>query len=366
MNNRITYQQIVTALDHNRLPYLTLTLQHNVSLIVTQRGGRILGPFLSPTAASIFWTNKACATPASLADFLESGDWNLGGERIWIAPEIQYLVRDRSDFWGSIRVPAQMDPGQYHLDQPKPNQARLTQRITLEANNLASGDKTLQVEKLVAQVEDPLRYLSSYEALLDDVTFAGYEQVVTLTETKADDIVSESWNLVQLNPGGQLLIPASPQVEYSDYFEPIDEDYQMIEANHVRVNITGDRRFKVGYKAAQVFGRLAYFNQLDEGRAYLLVRNFFNNSASIYAEEPAGQPGNRGHSIHLYNDDGGLGGFGELEVNGQTIGGDTGRSSSSDQFVLWLYVGPAEKVRQLVPHLLGISPENVSVIGSSA
>jgi hypothetical protein len=355
MNNRVTYQQIVTALEQNRLPYLTLTLQHNVSLIVTQRGGRILGPFLSSTEESIFWTNKAFATPALLAEFLESGDWNLGGERIWIAPEIQYLVRDRSDFWGSIRVPEQMDPGQYHLDQPEPNQVRLVQEIVLEAHNLASGKKGLQVEKLIAPVEDPLRYLSSYQALLDGITFAGYEQVVTLTETKADDIASESWNLVQVNPGGQLLIPASSQVEYSDYFEPVDEEYQKIEANHIRVNITGDRRVKVGYKAAQVFGRLAYFNHLDEGRAYLVVRNFFNNPASIYAEEPAGQPGRRGHSIHVYNDDGALGGFGELEVNGQTIGGATGKLSSTDQYGLWLYVGAAEKVKQLIPHLLGIT-----------
>lgn len=355
MNYYITYQQIVAALDHNRLPYLTFTLQHNVSLIVTQRGGRILGPFLSPTAGSILWTNKAFATPAALAEFLESGDWNLGGERIWIAPEIQYLVRDRSDFWGSIRVPEQMDPGQYRLDQSGPNQVRLEQQITLEANNLASGHKALHITKLIAPVEDPLRSLSSYEALLEGVTFAGYEQVVTLTESGTDDIVSESWNLIQLNPGGQLLIPASPQVEYSDYFEPVDDDYQKIEANHVRVNITGDRRFKVGYKAAQIFGRLAYFNRLDGGRAYLLVRNFFNNPASIYAEEPPGQPGNRGHSIHVYNDDGGLGGFGELEVSGQTIGGATGRSTSTDQYVMWLYIGPVAKVKQLIPHLLGMS-----------
>ena len=355
MNNQITYQQVLTALDQNRLPNITLTLQNNINLIVTQRGGRVLGPFLSPTTEAISWTNKAFATAASLAEFLESGDWNLGGERIWIAPEIQYLVRDRSDFWGSIRVPEPMDPGQYHLDQPRPKQVRLTQQITLEANNLANGQKELHIEKLIAPVEDPLRFLSCYETLLDGLTFAGYEQVVTLTETKTDDIVSECWNLVQLNPGGQLLIPASPLVEYSDYFEPIGEDYQNIEVNHIRVNITGDRRFKVGYKAAQLFGRLAYFNRLDEGRAYLLVRNFFNNPASIYAEEPAGQPGRRGHSIHVYNDDGGLGGFGELEVNGQTIGGDTGRSSSTDQFALWLYVGAAEKVKQLVPLLIGVT-----------
>jgi hypothetical protein len=56
----------------------------------------------------------------------------------------------------------------------------------------------------------------------------------------------------------------------------------------------------------------------------------------------------------VYNDDGQGGGFGEMECNGQTIGGATGRSSSTDQMVLWLYVGAAEKVNKLVPHLIGV------------
>ncbi len=160
MNNKITFQQAIESLEKNRLSYATLTLQNNVNLIITQRGGRILGPFLSPNAESIFWVNQAFATPAALDEFLSSSDWNLGGERIWIAPEIQYLVRDRSDFWGTVRVPEQMDPGQYDLDQPKPNQWRLSQEITLEAFNIASGQKELRLEKVINQVEDPLRHLS--------------------------------------------------------------------------------------------------------------------------------------------------------------------------------------------------------------
>jgi hypothetical protein len=354
MNNKITFQQVVASLAENNQPFATLTLQNNICLIISQRGGRILGPFLSPDRESIFWLNRAFARPASLAEFLASGDWNLGGERIWIAPEIQYLVRDRSDFWGSIGVPDQMDPGQYTLDQPRPNQWRLSQEITLEAFNLATGQKKLTVEKRINRVEDPLRNLSNYAALLNGVIFAGYEQVVSLSEKELDDIVSEVWNLIQLNPGGQLLIPASPHVEHTDYYEPIDNHYQSRHPNYLSLKITGDRQYKVGYKAAHVFGRLAYFNHLDGGQAYLLVRNFFNNPAAPYAEEPAGAPGQRGHSIHVYNDDGNLGGFGELECNGQTIGGVTGKPSTTDQFVLWFYVGAVDKVKRLVPHLLGI------------
>lgn len=356
MNHRITFNQVVDALEKNDQPFATLTLQNDVQLVISKRGGRIFGPFLTPQDQSLFWLNNAFANPTAFKAFLNSGDWNLGGERIWIAPEIQYLVKDRSDFWGSIRVPTQMDPGQYRLDDSQPGTIRLSQDLTLRAFNLATGQKELHMEKVIRPVEDPLRNLGNYAAVLTaGLTFAGYEQVVSLAERQSDDIVSEVWNLVQLNPGGQLIIPAFARIEFSNYFEPVDAEHQTINPNYVCLNITGKRRYKVGYKAAQVFGRLAYMKQLDNQRATLIVRNFFNNPSAFYAEEVAGLPGRRGYSIHVYNDDGALGGFGELECNGQTIGGVTGRSVTTDQFVLWVYVGDANKVKQLVPHLLGVA-----------
>lgn len=357
MSHKITYGEIIARLEENRLGYGVLTLQNDVSIIISQRGGRILGPFLSqdspPDDESIFWINDVFADPDTFKEFLDSGNWNLGGSRIWIAPEIQYSVRDRSDFWGSIHWPAQVDPGNYELDQPRPDQWCLSQDMTLEAYNLASGQKELHLERLVRQAADPLRNLSNYQGLIDGVIFAGYEQVVSLLESKLDDIMSEAWSLTQLNSGGVLVIPASPRVEFVDYYAPVG-DLQTIHANHVRLQITGRNQYKVGYKAAHVFGRLAYFNHLDDGRAYLAVRSFFNNPSRPYAEEPAHLPGWRGYSIHVYNDSGDFGGFGELECNAQTIGGETGRSSSTDQLVLWLYVGTDDKVKEIARHLLGV------------
>jgi hypothetical protein len=81
---------------------------------------------------------------------------------------------------------------------------------------------------------------------------------------------------------------------------------------------------------------------------------FFTNPSVPYVEGPFHTPGCQGHSFHVFNDDGGFGGFGELESNGQTIGGLTGRSSSTDQFVLWFYQGVIEKVKTIARHLLGI------------
>jgi hypothetical protein len=84
------------------------------------------------------------------------------------------------------------------------------------------------------------------------------------------------------------------------------------------------------------------------------VRNFFNNPSGAYTEEIDRIPGMNGFSIHVYNDDGGLGGFTELECNEQAIGAYTGRSKSSDQLVLWVYTGEREKIKAIALNLLGI------------
>lgn len=127
---------------------------------------------------------------------------------------------------------------------------------------------------------------------------------------------------------------------------------------HLRLNITGQRQYKIGYQSASVTGRMAYHNRLPDGREYLLIRSFFNNPSSIYAEEPPDKPGATGHSVHFYNDGGQFGaggvGFGEMECSGQTIGGRSGRSTSTDTFLLWAYVGAPEAIRRIAHLLLGV------------
>jgi hypothetical protein len=356
MNNHITSEQIVERLEENGLGYGVLELQDGATAILSQRGGRIFGPFLSPGDESLFWMNAAFTQAAKFVEFLESGSWNLGGDRMWIAPEIQYSVRDRADYWGTIAEPPQIDPGMYTLESMGGGQWRLFEAMTLDAYNLATGQKSLMLERLIRPVDDPLRFVSVYESLLHGVRYVGYEQTVTLREGKHDDILSEAWSLVQLNPGGRLLIPASPYVELTDYYEPIDASLYTRHPNHLSVDITGTRQYKIGIKAAHTFGRLGYVNRRDGGEAYLVVRNYFNDPSLPYAEEPDKPVGCRGHSIHVYNDDGLFGGFGELECNLPTIGGETGRSSSTDHLGLWSYVGPEDKINEIALHLLGIQP----------
>jgi len=351
MKKKLSRSQVIHRLTENNIPYAELTLQNGVSILISQLGGRVLGPFMDRESESILWLNDAWGETHAFQKMMAS-DWNLGGDRLWVGPEIQYLCRNRKDYWNTSFIPPEMDPGHWKLEMAGKDQLRLSQDMTLEAFNLAEGKKELRMEAVINPIPDPLRMLSSYGDLTDGVVYAGYEEVITLTEKEQDDILSAAWNVIQLRPGGTILIPTVECVEVTDYMEPIDSSFQRIHADHVSLRITGNHQYKTGYRSAHVTGRVAYFNHFNREHAYLLIRNFYNHPSSVYPEEPPEVPGRRGDSVFIYNDDGALGGFGEMECMGQTIGGKTAKSSCTDPMALWFYIGHPEKLKPIASHLL--------------
>jgi len=358
-NEKIAVVQRNTILERfaeNKLLYYDLSLQHGVTFIVPQFGARLLGPFLPNSVDPLYWINPAFHDSQAFRNLLQT-DWNMGGDRFWIAPEIQFLTRDRFDYWGTGFVPTQMDPGNWQVNKHTDDLLTFHSSFTLDAYNLAYGKKELEVEISVKPTADPLRHLLDYSSLISETLFAGYEQTFMLCEKKNDEILSASWNLIQLNPGGLLYIPTTHKAETTDYMEPIDEHYQQSYPHSVRLRITGDRRFKVGFKASQTFGRMAYLNDLDLERSYLIVRHFSNHPSAEYPEEPPETPGRRGDSIFVYNDDGEYGGFGEMECHGRTLGGKSGISTITDHYSLWMYIGKRDHLKMIMLLLLGVDIE---------
>jgi hypothetical protein len=350
-----TFAQIRQSLEAAGQPYHVINLGDAVRLIATQRGARLLGPFLSDDSASLFWTNDVLTDPAAFTAFIEAGEWNVGGERVWIAPEIQFNIRDRDDFWGTHGIPHALDPGDYTL-LPVDGQIHFRQQMALDGYNTATGTTYLDVSRTVTEVANPLKDTVHLSAWMKGVRFAGYAQTVTVTVLGGDPMYAESWNLVQLNAGGTLTIPASHNAEVSHYFGQPRDDAMAVSDGAFRVELTGDQQYKTGYKAAYLTGRMAYLNQDSDGTHYLLVRQFDNDPSTVYCEEPPNQPGMRGHSVHVYNDGGQFGGNGEMEANGRTVGGDSGHTNMTDTFNLWLYVSEdVDRLKQIGNVLLGVS-----------
>jgi len=356
MHAEITFQTILSRLEENHLTYEILHAPGGLTFLLLERGGRVLGPFLDKNHAGLFWVSKAFASAHTFRDLLQRGEWNIGGDRLWIAPEVQYNITNRYDFDGTYHLPAQMDPGSYHLLKTGEEHFSFSTAFTLDARVLAEGKKTLQIRCDVQPCDDPLRCTEQYPDLFQGVHYAGYERVITLEEEKSDHIMSEGWTLVQLRPGGQLIIPTTSQAKPFFYRGQMQPSSYQATPSHLLLNVDGIHQFKFGLKAAFIQGRIGYIHQHSDSQSYLLVRAFFNNPSTYYCEEPPLHPGEHGFSVHVYNDDGSLGGFGEMEVNGQTIGGITRKMKTSDSFLLWAYIGEPHKIKTIANTLLGVAP----------
>ncbi len=347
-------QTILSRLNENGLAHQILPLQNGVNAVITARGGRVLGPFL-PSGESVTWLAECWNSPDAFRDFLAGGAWNQGGDRVWLAPEIQFAVKDRKRFWETLQTPREMDPGEYGL-------ATTSGGISLERSfDLAvyypeSARKRLSLRRVVAPAPDPLRELPDGKTLLNNVRYAGYNQEITLCDLDGNSVMVESWNLSQVKPGGELFIKVhnGEAVRPVDYYEPVDAAHMDVAGDMIRMKITGDRCYKVGFKAAIVTGRMAYLRR-RQGGSLLYVRHFFSNPSAFYNEEPPLSPGVKGCSVHVYNDSGTSGGFGELENNGQAVGGSTGRSVSIDSFVTWIFDGADAAIDLVFESLMGRS-----------
>lgn len=339
---------ILSRLQEAGIPFRTLALEGGLSLLVTERGGRVFGPFAGPEEDGLFWVSPVFASRERFADFLRSGAWNMGGDRVWIAPEIQFSVADRSRFWETLQTPPAVDPGHWALSDA-PDGVLLENDLTLPARVIARGDVSLCVKRKIRPAENPLRCLPGAKALMEGVQYAGYDHLLHLAGSGPAS--AECWNLLQVVPEGQVYIPMYAPCRGVDYYEPAGE-LEQLRPGGVLLAATGSRRYKVGYRAACVTGRLGYATHWA-GQCCLVVRNFFNSPSASYREEPPAAPGVNGFSVHVYNDDGASGGFAELECNLPGIAGATGYSASMDRVSTWIFLGAAHRLRPIAAAVLG-------------
>ena len=354
MAKSIPFTSISERLKEQKQDFSVILLHNSHSIIVTNRGGRVFGPFQGEHSAGIFWANAAFEEKSKFEVFIASGDWNLGGDRIWVAPELSLFTKNRKDFYATTSPQPSLDPGSYTFENI-PGGIRLTQHVQADVYESDIMHKSFYMEKVLRPAADPLRQLSRYATLTEGVTYCGYQQTVTVEDTSPESpLYLEGWNLCQVVPGGKIYSPYNGEFEFVDYYDPV-ESLQTVRPDCAVLSATGNRRYKVGYPSAIVTGRAAYLLPLENGEYCLYVKNYFNNPSNVYCCEPFDQPGKTGCSLFVYNDDGGLGGFTEFENTFQTLGGDTQLISSTDSVQNWFYYGSLQRVTEIAKTLMGIT-----------
>jgi hypothetical protein len=355
MKTKVTAAAFLEALGSSGLHYARMHLSDGYFIIVTEYWGKIFGPFKDNDDAGALWLSDKVTDPSAFQAMVAEGDWCIGGDRVWLAPEVQYNITDRfaEQDDAEYRLPAQIDPGNYALDRSGESEITLAQHMEVPLYNTASGTKKLRLVRSITPLSNPLRNTADARPSTREVSFSGYTQEVVLTDLTPDKAMTEMWNLIQLHPGGTVLVPTAGKVVYQNYYEPIARSLFRLAEKAAFFKITGADKYKVGLRAIGVFGRIGYYIGDGHGMAQLIVRCFNNNPSFFYIDEPINRPGSVGDSVQIYNDDGGLGGFGEIEVHGCAVGGGTGKTVSRDVLDLWCFAGPEDHIREIAYQIFG-------------
>lgn len=355
-NSHVTYKDILARLSEQNIHYEILESDDGGRFIVIARGGRIFGPFFNENSEDILWTNGVWKSQDEFECFLKGqNSWNLGGDRIWPAPEFPFFTKERNCFNDTYIVQKGIDPASYTVHRDSYGNVKVDGILNGELYESKYREKSIRMSRTVYPSGNPLRYLSKATMYLNDVRFAGYEQEIAAENLKpGDEMELEVWNLTQINPDGVLSIPYYGDFEYIDQYEPTGSDIIKIDDTHSELHIDSKDDHKISIRAAGITGRASYLNRLDGDEWYLFVKNYMNDPGADYVSEAWKTQGRNGSSLHIYIDGGEKGGFAEFENSGVPFGGKTGRQRTLDRIGQWFFFGSREKMVEIRKVLTGV------------
>jgi hypothetical protein len=305
-------------------------------VLATPFGGRILGLF--PTSGkNLLWADELFLNnPAAF--FAQDGWLNIGGDRTWIAPE---LDTNGNPNLPGYKVPNPMDPGGYKV-------------VSSSAGELVM-ESAMALHFKTADVKAPLRLTKKIRLLSapplrvgKDTACAGYELTVSLATDAPlpNGVKPEAWNLLQVPGGGEIHIPVKKKTTPRRFIgKPV---FQSLE-KEVTANVDTDASFKFCIHADDSRGMMFYLNTNDPAESTLIVRTFSVLPANSYSDVPGDGLNELGYIQQVYIDDGALGGFGELEYHAPYLCAE--RPSVADVSQLWGFAGPADAMVKLMNEL---------------
>lgn len=345
----IYLRDVVARLEENRIDYEILSLEGNAQIVVTQYGGRVLGPF-SEDGSSFSWLSSVFRDSRAFRDFIDARAWNLGGDRFWVAPEHPLFVKDRSAFNETYAAPAALDPGNYRLSR-QGDGVRLEQTVHTALYQSVLDAVDFGIDWQITPARNPLVWLP--ENARPNVRFCGYEHAFTLEGLSGmDELNLEPWNLLQTHPGGKIIIPFTGAFSFVDYYEPV-ADNLIVHDRFVELTADGHTRYKTAFYALNTLGRAVYINRNEQG-GYLIYKQYYNDVSNPYCCDPADRPGQSGCSLYVYNDNGSNGAYAEFENSGLTIGKGTERVRTTTSVSHLFFAGDKPELEKLLWTLLGV------------
>jgi len=347
-------QELISTLKAvDKSPELHET-EDGTRILILPYGGRILGVFAPGSDENFLWTNSALDTVETARAYYASDDWqNSGGDRTWLAPEVDFFFPkypdiDISGYW----QPRALDPGNYQLAKTADG-VKLTNRLKIEGFR-SKKRVELEITKSVAAARNPIRYDDAVKS--GAVQYAGHTLITTLKIVDAnsnDSPLVGLWSLTQMPHQGELFIPTYSKTQPWIYFGLVDAppDELVTSDRLVRFKMRAPGEHKIGLRASATTGRIGYIYPAGNQHA-LIVRNFFVNPSGEYADVPWTEPENRGYSTQACSVNSRWGMFSEMEYHVPAIGAATGLRSIEDRSQLWAFRGSKADIEKIAQHLV--------------
>lgn len=328
-------------------------------VLILPYGGRILGVYPPGSEENFLWTNSALNNIDTARAYYASDDWqNSGGDRTWLAPEIDFFFPNFPDldiagYW----QPRRLDPGNYELTQ-NDSGIKLTNRLTIDGFR-SKKRVALEITKSVAAAPNPLRH--DFAIRTGAVEYAGHSLLTSLKILDShpnDAPLVGLWSLTQMPHQGELFIPTYSRSEPRIYFGLVDRppDELVVSDRLVRFKMRAAGEHKIGIRSMVTTGRIGYIYPAGNRHA-LIVRNFFVNPSGEYADVPWTDPEDRGYSTQACSVNSRWGKFSEMEYHVPAIGGDTKLSLTEDRSQLWAFRGSHEDIVRIARALLSSEVE---------
>lgn len=359
MDHPISLAQLTQAFDSQKQSYRFMNLDDGYRLVISIESGRIFGPFTDDSSVGLSWICDSLTTPESYAAFCRDREWNMGGDRLWAAPEFPFFTRKRSCFNETYTVQDGIDPGHYALLEDKDGGCWLQARLQARLYESPYPSKHILAEKKLDKSANPLRHHPDFETLMRGVRFCGYDLELYMKDLSPEyPMELEIWDLCQVRPGGSFLIPyTGRQLHYVDYYAPSMGCILTDHGGYATVSVDSVTEHKIGFLSLTTLGRAGYLKQMADDEWCLLIRNYFNDPSCEYIKEPSDQPGRNGCSLFIYTNDTRGDGLAELETTGRTFSGRTGQPDSRLLLNYWYYTGSRKQLLPVIELFLGITLE---------
>jgi len=327
----------------------SLHFPNGTRLLVLPQGGRVLGLYTGDQPDNFFWTHPALGTAAGARELLANPRWpNPGGDRTWLSPSTELFIGDLKRIWETYREPAAVDPGRYRC-VVRNGALWLVNRARVQLFR-RGGTALVEISKTYAPAPDPLRHERKLDA---PVSYAGYTTALSLRVlTNPRHAHLALWPLLQLPPGGEMILPTFHRAPPLTVFGKIPRADMRVTDHLIRYRMHSRTTAKLAVRAVATPGRMGYVRTTANGQAELVIRNFPVNPSGEYVDTPFDDLADLGYAVQACNvAEPTLGDFSEIEHHVPV----TSANGANEVSQVWAYRGSRASIQKVMHRLLTAS-----------